>query len=232
MTNCTLNNINFKTIRNDNSEYGLRNVKLENMDLSGYNLSDLFMYYIDLSGSNLSNTNLSGSKLNNANLTNSILSPETILTNTDFSGVILNNSTISNVDFSGSLNLLYLVNINNGINVINIGNNVKFPTITNILQENENKILIKIIQINVIDNTIIYELINSPIFNVQQNNTQNSSINSLSKPLELPTGVITLNVTQQVLNSLPKEINGNIARLIPVNVLRIALASGAVINIL
>ena len=158
--------------------------------------------------------NFTGANLSNVNLSNAVINANTVLTNTNFYMVNLSSATITGVDFSQALNILSLtnLNVNGGITVTNTGSSAVFPPYTSIVQTATN------ISIQV------------PV--TVDESLAGGSLTATASPSDfIPAGSITINTTTNVINNLPNGVNGNIGRLIPLNVLKLARAVGAVVNI-
>jgi hypothetical protein len=167
----------------------------------------------DLSGYGFTST----SSFTNVNFTNAVL------TNVDLSGKTLTGTTLINATLNG-------VNFSNANNVIGIFDNINANVGEKTLSTN-GVTGIKLppfcnIQIN--GNNLIYIPPVATTTNGDTNLSQ-SVINSGLSPDT--TGRVTINTTQNTIDKLPTELKNNMGKLIPLNVLKLAIATGTIINI-
>jgi len=209
-TNCRFN-IGVANNSTFNNACNFTDANLTNVNLSNAVIASN-LTRANLTSANLTSANLTSANLTSANLTSADLTSAN-LTNTNFFMVTLANAIITNVDFSSALNILSLTGLNvaNGIPVTNTANAAKFPPYTSIIQTGGNKIAIQV-----------------PV--TVDSGLASGALTSINSPsASIPEGPISINTTSTIIANA--GIDGNIGRLIPLNVLKLARAAGCVINI-
>lgn len=177
----------------------------------------------DVSRNDYSGYDLSGSLFSTTSSFTNVTFTNINFTNVDLSGLTLTGTTMINPTLNG-------VNLSNANNVMGIFDSIVAANGVRTLETN-GVTGIKLppfsnIQIN--NNNLIYRPPVATTSNRDTNLSQGIINSGLSPDCS---GPVTINTTQNTIDKLPTELKNNMGKLIPLNVLKLAIATGTIINI-